>query len=249
MGLLAVDLTNRIPELQPVSKKALPANQRKGVSFPKYFTQKLEAGKTPYDEIAWELRTAAIGNDKGAIIFEQNDVEVPADWSQTATNIVVSKYFLRQDGVAGAREQRPPAGASRGGHHRRLGRARALLQDPRRRGEFPQRAGAPDADAEGLLQFAGLVQRGRHGTARLRLLLRRSHGQHREAEEGRIAPAVLGLLHQLGEGFAGIHSRSGQDRRHAVQVGIGHRHQSFAVARRGRPIWQAAARHPVRSAS
>ena len=93
MGLLAVDLTNRISELQPVSKKALPANQRKGVSFPKYFTQKLEPGKTPYDEIAWELRTAAIGNDKGAIIFEQNDVEVPADWSQTATNIVVSKYF------------------------------------------------------------------------------------------------------------------------------------------------------------
>ncbi len=47
MGLLAVDLTNRISELQPVSKKALPANQRKGVSFPKYFTQKLEAWQDP----------------------------------------------------------------------------------------------------------------------------------------------------------------------------------------------------------
>ncbi len=69
------------------------AAARMGCSFPKYFTEKLEAGKTPYDEIAWELRTAAIANDKGAIIFEQNDVEVPADWSQTATNIVVSKYF------------------------------------------------------------------------------------------------------------------------------------------------------------
>src|SRR5580693_116684 len=82
-----VDLENKI------SKKPLPVAQRKGVSFPKFFTQKLEPGRTPYDEIAWELRTAAIGNDKGAIIFEQNDVEVPADWSQTATNIVVSKYF------------------------------------------------------------------------------------------------------------------------------------------------------------
>src|ERR1035438_5887168 len=82
-----VDLENK------TSKKPLPVAQRKGVSFPKYFTQKLEPGRTPYDEIAWELRTAAIGNDKGAIIFEQNDVEVPADWSQTATNIVVSKYF------------------------------------------------------------------------------------------------------------------------------------------------------------
>ena len=41
----------------------------------------------------WEQRTASIGNDKGAVIFEQRDVEVPADWSQTATNIVASKYF------------------------------------------------------------------------------------------------------------------------------------------------------------
>jgi ribonucleoside-diphosphate reductase alpha chain len=98
MGLLAVDLTNRISELQPTAKKALPANQRKGISFPKYFTQKLEPGKTPYDEINWELRTAAIASDKGAIIFEQDDVEVPADWSQTATNIVVSKYFYGKMG-------------------------------------------------------------------------------------------------------------------------------------------------------
>src|SRR5208337_4123777 len=98
MGLLTTDLghrfgNDRISDLQSTSKKALPATERKGVSFPKYFTQKLEAGKTPYDEIAWELRTAAIANDKGAIIFEQDEVEVPAEWSQTATNIVVSKYF------------------------------------------------------------------------------------------------------------------------------------------------------------
>src|SRR5271166_2682858 len=102
MGLLTTDLSNRVTErifdLQQTSKKALPANERKGVSFPKYFTQKLEAGKTPYDEIAWELRTAAIANDKGAIIFEQDEVEVPADWSQTATNIVVSKYFYGKMG-------------------------------------------------------------------------------------------------------------------------------------------------------
>jgi ribonucleoside-diphosphate reductase alpha chain len=66
---------------------------RTGVAFPRYFTARLEAGKTPYDEIRWETRTASIGNDKGAVIFEQRDVEVPMDWSQTATNIVASKYF------------------------------------------------------------------------------------------------------------------------------------------------------------
>ncbi len=64
-----------------------------GVSFSRYFTSRLPAGKTPYDEIRWELRTATIANDKGAVIFEQRDIEVPADWSQTATNIVASKYF------------------------------------------------------------------------------------------------------------------------------------------------------------
>ncbi|MGP8245122.1 MAG: vitamin B12-dependent ribonucleotide reductase [Bryobacteraceae bacterium] len=66
---------------------------RTGVSFPRYFTARLEAGKTPYDDIRWETRTASIGNDKGSVIFEQRDVVVPADWSQTATNIVASKYF------------------------------------------------------------------------------------------------------------------------------------------------------------
>jgi ribonucleoside-diphosphate reductase alpha chain len=69
-----------------------------GIPFPRYFTSKLEAGKTPYDEIQWETRTASIGNDKGSVIFEQRDIEVPVDWSQTATNIVASKYFYGKMG-------------------------------------------------------------------------------------------------------------------------------------------------------
>jgi ribonucleoside-diphosphate reductase alpha chain len=74
-------------------RRPVPVGDRVGVDFPRYFTARTDQGKTPYDEVAWELRTASIGNDKGAVIFEQRDVEVPADWSQTATNIVVSKYF------------------------------------------------------------------------------------------------------------------------------------------------------------
>src|SRR5258708_35754213 len=64
-----------------------------GVEFPRYFTARLDTGKTPWDEVQWETRNATIGNDKGTVIFEQRDIEVPADWSQTATNIVPSKYF------------------------------------------------------------------------------------------------------------------------------------------------------------
>ncbi len=67
--------------------------QKQGVVFPRYFTSHLAEGRSPYDEIEWERRTASIGNDKGAVIFEQRDVEVPRFWSQTATNIVASKYF------------------------------------------------------------------------------------------------------------------------------------------------------------
>jgi ribonucleoside-diphosphate reductase alpha chain len=90
MGQLAVDLSAKIEELQT---KKTPTAKRAGVKFPSYFTAKLEAGKTPYDEVVWETRTASIGNDKGSTIFEQRDIHVPADWSQTAANIVASKYF------------------------------------------------------------------------------------------------------------------------------------------------------------
>jgi ribonucleoside-diphosphate reductase alpha chain len=47
----------------------------------------------PYDEIAWDRRDARITKSDGTIVFEQTQVEVPAFWSQTATDIVASKYF------------------------------------------------------------------------------------------------------------------------------------------------------------
>jgi ribonucleoside-diphosphate reductase alpha chain len=56
---------------------------------------------SPYDEIQWERRTASIVDSKGNSIFEQKDVEVPADWSMTATNIVASKYLHGQIGTSG----------------------------------------------------------------------------------------------------------------------------------------------------
>ena len=67
-----------------------------GLSFKRYFTK---AGVSPYDEIEWELRLAQITDSKGNVIFEQKDVEVPKDWSMTATNIVASKYLHGQIGT------------------------------------------------------------------------------------------------------------------------------------------------------
>ncbi|MEK7203825.1 MAG: vitamin B12-dependent ribonucleotide reductase [Patescibacteria group bacterium] len=47
----------------------------------------------PFDRIKWVKRDARIGSADGRIIFEQKEVEVPEFWSQTATDIVASKYF------------------------------------------------------------------------------------------------------------------------------------------------------------
>ncbi len=51
------------------------------------------AGVNPFDAVAWERRKAAITDDKGAVLFEQTNVEVPKAWSMLATNVVASKYF------------------------------------------------------------------------------------------------------------------------------------------------------------
>src|SRR5256714_12144762 len=61
-----------------------------GLEFQRFFTK---PGVSPYDEVEWELRTASITDAKGNSIFEQKNVEVPKDWSMTATNIVASKYL------------------------------------------------------------------------------------------------------------------------------------------------------------
>jgi len=68
-----------------------------GLTFRRLFTK---PGVSPYDEIEWELRTAAITDAQGGILFEQKDVEIPKDWSMTATNIVASKYLHGTVGTA-----------------------------------------------------------------------------------------------------------------------------------------------------
>jgi ribonucleoside-diphosphate reductase alpha chain len=61
-----------------------------GLSFRRLFTK---LGVSPYDELEWDLRLAQITDAQGNVIFEQKNVEVPKDWSMTATNIVASKYL------------------------------------------------------------------------------------------------------------------------------------------------------------
>ena len=64
--------------------------ERTGLRFKRVFS---DAKCVPFDEVGWERRTAEITDDSGKIIFKQENIEVPANWSELATKIAVSKYF------------------------------------------------------------------------------------------------------------------------------------------------------------
>src|SRR5271168_3851356 len=91
----AAHYSHSVPKPQPTT----------GVHCTRLFSK---PGVSPYSEVTWERRTASITDSTGGTIFEQKDVEVPADWSMTATNIVASKYLHGHIGTPagefGARE-------------------------------------------------------------------------------------------------------------------------------------------------
>ncbi len=61
-----------------------------GLRFKRVFS---DAAVAPFDQIEWERRTAEITDDGGKVIFKQENIEVPKNWSPLATKIAVSKYF------------------------------------------------------------------------------------------------------------------------------------------------------------
>jgi ribonucleoside-diphosphate reductase alpha chain len=87
MGDISVDVR---------AKLETERSSHQGIRFPRYFTS---GALSPYDEMPWERRTASITSEGGRLIFEQEEIEVPKNWSQTATNIVASKYFHGKQGT------------------------------------------------------------------------------------------------------------------------------------------------------
>ncbi len=134
MGQLGTGVAMKLKDL----RRPLPVAERIGVDFPRHFTSRLEAGKTLMTRSNGSCRTASIGNDKGAVIFEQRDVEVPADWSQTATNIVVSKYFYGKIGSPEREASVRDLVARVVDTIRGLGPRSALFQDPSRCRQLPR---------------------------------------------------------------------------------------------------------------
>ncbi len=87
----------RAQTLPPVSVPGVSTGTQAGLSIERRYTT---AGKSPYSGIVWEKRTSVITNPDGSVVFKMDGIEVPSEWSQLATDIIVSKYF-RKAGLYG----------------------------------------------------------------------------------------------------------------------------------------------------
>jgi len=71
-------------------KNRTESKKNGGLRFKRVFS---DSAVAPFDQIEWERRNAEINDDGGKVIFKQEDIEVPKNWSALATKIAVSKYF------------------------------------------------------------------------------------------------------------------------------------------------------------
>lgn len=90
-------LSVEAPRTERSERGRFDDDNHRGMRVPRVFSRD---GVRPFDEVEWDRRTAAIKDDKGKVIFEQTNCEVPKSWSQLATNVVASKYFYGEAGTA-----------------------------------------------------------------------------------------------------------------------------------------------------
>ncbi len=66
-------------------------------------------GRSAYDGIAFRSATSEIRNPDGSVVFSQSNIEVPAEWSQVACDVLAQKYF-RKAGIPTALKPVPEDG-------------------------------------------------------------------------------------------------------------------------------------------
>jgi len=118
------------------------------------------AGDNGYAGVTWEQRTASIVGEGGKVVFEQRDVEVPSSWSQTATNVVVQKYFRGQLGTPGRERSVRQLIDRVADTITRWGIQDGYFADQASADNYRAEAQAPAGRAEDVLQLSRLVQRG-----------------------------------------------------------------------------------------
>ena len=240
--------TSVVPSATPVNAATRKAP---GLSFRRFFTK---AGVSPYDEIEWELRTRPDHRRQG-------QRHLRAERCRSPQRLVDDCHQHRGQQISARhRSARPSARPASASWSTRVaetirdwGMAQGYFRTPEDGATFHDELAhillrqyaafnspvwfnvgcdriEPNSDAQNW-HWNPPAQRVEFGVT------------------GYKHAAVLGLLHQLGEGFARLHPHPGQDRRHALQVGIGHRHQSLSAALLDRKLSAAAAPPAVRSAS
>ena len=200
-----------------------------GLKVPRLFSTQ---GVDPFEQINWERRSAAIKDDKGKIIFEQEDVEVPADLEPAGHQRRGQQVFLRRarQARAGALASASWSTASRG---------------PSPTGRKQDGLFASDADAERFydeLTWLCVNQYGAfnspvwfnvglfHQYGHRRLGRATSTGTRRPTRPGQDARAATSIPQasacfiQSRRRHDGRHHAPGHGRGHALQVRLGHGH-------------------------
>ncbi len=75
-------------QVTPMQNVSCPS----GLTFTRLFTK---AGEDVFAGVKYARRSCKITNPDGSIVFAMDGAEMPADWSQLATDIMVSKYFRK----------------------------------------------------------------------------------------------------------------------------------------------------------
>ena len=146
---------------QTAARPSTPASMAEpghvaGLEYVRFFSRE---GVDPFDEIEWDIRSAVIGSEKGEVVFEQRDVEIPRFWSQQATNIVVSKYFRGQIGTPERERSVKQLIGRVVDTITDVGASAEVLRQRRRSAGVLGRPEAPARLSEGGVQLARLVQR------------------------------------------------------------------------------------------
>ena len=179
-----------------------------GLEFRRYFT---DGKRYPFDAVEWERRTAKISNEKGQVIFRQENIEVPKAWSQTATNIVASKYF----------HGKPDTPERETSVRHLIGRVADTITAWGEKGSYFASAASRDAFHDELTHLLVEQKMAFNSPVWFNVGV--------QAKPQCSACFINSVQDNMGSIM-----RSGQDRGHALQVGLGHGHEFFLAARQPR---------------
>ncbi len=85
--------TDPIVTKKDIDKRIKTNIGKKGLKIKRMFTK---TGEDIYKDVEFEYRTSKITNPDGSVVFEMNNIEIPKEWSQIATDIIAQKYFRKQ---------------------------------------------------------------------------------------------------------------------------------------------------------